>query len=418
MISDKQVLEALPPNGFLRSYVRWAGRWLEAGIAFHVPAALTLLAQTVPAEVHFPGITEMHTNVYALLVGPSSVSQKTRSIQAAESVLQAALPERIMTRPGSPEACIEGINDGCAQVLFYEEFGSFLQGTEKGRGQLAPLRMVLTDLYDCGRIGKQLVSGRGYKAPQVFKEKPRLSIMAGVTPGLLEAFTTEIDWTEGFLGRFLTMYATSERKNAGAGLFQGDAARQELVTLLKGYAAVDDIFTPTVRSCEGLGFGAITLWDEWCHLMKERALKGERESVAAIHRALGHTIKIAMLLSWDYGAARSGEPWNVELSALEPAMKIVNLHIESVEEIAQGLAVDRDMKDERRMLQAITQEPTDYAEALRRARLIKKRADDMIASLLEKNLIARVGDNDIMAPIRYVRTKRTNIIPFPTVEKS
>jgi hypothetical protein len=277
--------------------------------------------------------------------------------------------------------------------------------------------MVLTDLYDCGRVGKQLVCSSRYKAPQVFKEKPRLSIMAGVTPGLLEAFTTEIDWTEGFLGRFFTMYATSEQKNSNVGLFQGEAARQELVTLLKGYATTDDIFTPTVQPCEGFGFGAIALWDEWCHLMKERALKGERESAAAIHRALGHTIKIAMLLSWDYGAARSGEPWNVELSALEPAMKIVNLHIESVEEIAQGLAVDRDMKDERRMFQAISEEPMDYAEALRRAHLIKKRGDDMIASLLEKHLIARVSDTDVFAPIRYVRTRQTNIIPFPTVEK-
>jgi hypothetical protein len=418
MITDKQVLDALPPNGFLRSYVRWAGRWLEAGIGFHLSAGLTLLAQTVPAEVKFPGITEVHANLYALLVGPSSVSQKTRSIQAAESVLQGALPECIMTRPGSPEACVEAINDGNPQILFYEEFGSFLQGTEKGRGQLAPLRMVLTDLYDCGRIGKQLVSSGRSKTPQVYKEKPRLSILAGVTPGLLEAFTTEIDWTEGFLGRFFTIYATSERANNSAGLFHGEDARQELVKCLKGYATADDIFTPKIRACEGFGLGAITLWDEWCYLMKERALKGERESAAAVHRALGHAIKVALLLSWDYGQARSGEPWSVELDALEPAIKIVNLHIESVEEIAQGLAVDRDMKDERRMLLAISEDPVDYAEALRRAHLIKKRADDMIASLLEKNLIARVGDSDILAPIRYVRVKRTNVIPFPGVKEA
>src|SRR3989337_2802630 len=141
MITDKQVLDALPPNGFLRSYVRWAGRWLEAGTAFHVSAGLALLAQSVPTEMEFPGVTKTRANLYALLVGPSSVSQKTRSIQAAESVLQEALPGSIMTRPGSPEACIEAISDRVPQILFYEKFGSFLQGTKKGRGQLAPLRM-------------------------------------------------------------------------------------------------------------------------------------------------------------------------------------------------------------------------------------------------------------------------------------
>jgi len=415
MITDKQVLDALPPNGFLRSYVRWAGRWLEAGTAFHVSAGLALLAQSVPTEMEFPGVTKTRANLYALLVGPSSVSQKTRSIQAAESVLQEALPGSIMTRPGSPEACIEAISDRVPQILFYEEFGSFLQGTEKGRGQLAPLRMVLTDLYDCGRIGKQLVPGKNSKCRKVYKGNPRLSILAGVTPGLLEAFTTEIDWTEGFLGRFFTMYATSE-KESSAGTFHGEDVRKELSKTLKEYATGQDIFTAAMKPCEGFGLGALALWEEWCHLLKDMARKSERESAAAIHRALGHVVKIAMLLSWDYGEARSGEPWSIELSALEPAIKIVSLHIESVEEIAQGLAVDRDMKDERRMLQAITETPVDYAEALRRAHLIKKRADDMIASLLEKKLIARVVDGDVFAPIRYVQTKRTNVIQFPSRE--
>jgi hypothetical protein len=415
MISDKEVLDALPPNGFLRSYVRWAGRWLEAGIGFHVAAGLALLSQSVPGEMEFPGVIRTRANLYALIVGPSSVSQKTRSIQAAESVLQGALPQTIMTRPGSPEACIEAINDNKPQILFYEEFGSFLQGTEKGRSQLAPLRMVLTDLYDCGRIGKQLVARKKKKVSLVYKERPRLSILAGVTPGLLEAFTTEIDWTEGFLGRFFTMYATSEREN-GAGTFYGEDVRKELSATLKTYATGEDIFMPNMKPCEGFGLGALALWEEWCHLLKEMARRSERESNAAIHRALGHAIKIAMLLSWDYGTARSGEPWSVELSALEPAIKIVNLHIESVQEIAQGLAVDRDMKDERRMLQAIGEQPVEYAQALRKAHLIKKRGDDMIASLLEKKLVTRVPDDDIMAPLRYVRVRQSNVIPFPTAE--
>ena len=417
MISDKEVLEVLPPNGFLRSYVRWAGRWLEAGIAFHLGAGLALLSQSVPGEMEFPGITRTRANLYTLLVGPSSVSQKTRSIQAAESILRDALPHTVMVRPGSPEACIEGLTDGQPQILFYEEFGSFLQGTEKGRGQLAPLRMVLTDLYDCGPVGRQLVAGKKKKGSQIVKENPRLSMLAGVTPGLLEAFTTEIDWTEGFLGRFFTLYATSERDN-GAGPFHGEDVRHELSATLRAYAAGEDMFTASLQPCQGFGLGSEALWDEWCHTLKDRARKSDRESRAAIHRAVGHAIKIAMLLSWDYGSARSGEPWALELDALEPAIKIVELHIASVEEIAQGLATDRDMRDERRMFQAIGEEPIEYAEALRRAHLIKKRADDMIASLLEKKLIIRAEDHDPFAPTRYARAKhRSNVIPFRIVDQ-
>src|SRR3972149_6465683 len=111
MITDKQVLDALPPNGFLRSYVRWAGRWLEAGTAFHVSAGLALLAQSVPTEMEFPGVTKTRANLYTLLVGPSSVSQKTRPIHAAASVLPEIETAASATTPASPAAGIEAISD-------------------------------------------------------------------------------------------------------------------------------------------------------------------------------------------------------------------------------------------------------------------------------------------------------------------
>jgi hypothetical protein len=412
MISEKQVFAALPQSGFVRSYVEWAGQWLESNAGFHVSAALSILAQSVPTRLEFPGVTPLHANFYALIVGPSTVARKTRTIEAAQSVLKLALPGTIMVKPGSPEACVYALT-GTPQILFYDEFGSLLQASETG--QLAPLRMILTDLYDCGTAGRNLAPrGKKRKACATVEENPRLSLLGGVTPGLLEEYTLEIDWTEGFLARFFTLFGTAERKLPYAP-FSGEGARDALANTLKSYSEFDtDPFAPTsIEPCKGFSVGAAHLWNSWCESIRERAEMGEYAIKAAIHRAQGHAIKIALLLAWDYGAVRSGRPWYVDLDALEPALAFTELHIQSVEEIAQGLAADRDMRDERRMLRAITDEPIAYGPALRAAHLVKKRGDDMIASLLEKGLVARLADSDPFSPLKYQRVKQeTNVVPI------
>lgn len=411
MISEKDVFAVLPENGFLRSYVDWAGKWLPSNMSFHVPAALALLAQTVPAEMRFPGITELRANIFALLVGPSSISGKTRAIETARSILKGALPEGIMVSPGSPEACMDALT-GSPQILFYNEFGTFLSGTE--RGQLAPLRMLLTDLYDCTIAGRDLVKRRRSKKGKPPEQNPRLSILAGVTPGLLENYTTDIDWTEGFLGRFFTMYASSERDSVPRDFAgRGEEERLELIEILRSYLLYRDIFHPDPAPCGGFATGADHVWDDWQGQLRERAQSGERAIRAAIHRAQAHAIKIALLLSWDYGAARTGDPWRVEAGVLKTAISITELHIASVVEIAEGLAPDRDGRDERKMYQAIDENGIEYGMALKKAHLIKERGDKMITSLLEKKLITRVADSDVMAPVRYMRVKQDNVIKFP-----
>jgi uncharacterized protein DUF3987 len=413
VISERQVFEALPRSGFLRSYVEWAGRWLESNVAFHVSGALALLAQSVSPGLAFPGITPLRANFYALLVGPSSASGKTRSIDAAKSVLERAMPKSIMATPGSPQACIDALN-GTPQILLYPEFGSFLQNTESG--VLAPLRMTLTDLYDCGVAGRDLVKSRQRPKQKDPEQNPRLSVFGGVTPGLLEAYTTEIDWSEGFLARFFTMYASSDRQLPYARFegSEGTAERDRLADLLLSYSKAADPFTgDDPKPCGGFTLGAASRWDAWCVELKKAALKGDNAVRAAIHRAHGHALKVALLLSWDFGTARSGAPWNVDLDTLEPALAFTQLHIESVEEIAAGLASDRDMRDERRLYRAIEDTPIEFGEAILKARLTKKRGYEMIESLLEKKMVVRLTETDMTAPIRYMRKRLSNVIPFP-----
>jgi hypothetical protein len=247
VITEKQVFDALPKSGFLKSYVEWATPQLGANAGFHMACGLALLAQSAPPELGFPGELPTPANLFVMLVGPSSASYKTRSMRFAQGVLDDALPDRTMMRPGSPEACLDSLKSG-PQIIVYDEFGAFLQTT--GMGQLAPLRMVLTDLYDCGRhVGRNLVRRKDRETPKEIPDS-RLSVLGGVTPGLLETYTTDVDWVDGFLGRFFTIYATSERRvSASTSTQRKTRQRTWLVDTLKDYG-VNDLFHALPGPCE------------------------------------------------------------------------------------------------------------------------------------------------------------------------
>jgi len=415
VISEKQVWAALPSSGFLRSYVEWASQWVEANVAFHMVAGLTLLSQTVPVEFGFPDVIPLRANLYGLLAGPSSAAGKTRSIEAAKSVLRLAAPAAEMPPPGSPEGFIDALN-GRPQIIFYDEFGQFLQSTESG--QLSPLRLRFADVYDCGRQGRVLVKRKGANKKEV-EENPRLSILAGGTPGFLEEYTSPIDWMEGFLARFFTVLATSERRLRATTAFGGDAVRDSIGGVLKtlANAGANDLFR-TDSPCRGTSREAGALLETWKDNLRWRADGAPVTVQAAVHRAFAHALKVALLLAWESGRPQNGE-WRVERDDVDAAIAMTELHVESVIEIAEGLAVDRDARDERALLRSFDEdEPKTYGAALKAAKLNNRRGAEARTTLLEKNQITRAPSTDMMEAERFVRVKTARVVvPFRRPEK-
>ena len=421
MISEDQVRKALPSSGFLRSYVEWASKWTGATLAFHVVSGLTLLSQSVPIDYSFPWTNPLHTNFFGLLIGPSGAAGKGRSIGAARSVLSSAVPGSEMEQPGSPEGCLESL-EGKPQIIFYDEFGNFLQSTQVG--QLSALRTLYTNLYDCVAVGRRLVDrpGRKRKAPE---PNPRLSILAGGTPIFLEEFTTATDWEGGFLGRFFLVYGTSEGTPPAA--FEGTRERDRLGELLASYLgranAGPDIFPnslPRPGKCVGWSAGAERLWYAWLAGVNRRREDAPEHARSSMARAADYAIKIAMLLSWDLGIARSGMDWVIEIDTFEYATALTELHIQSVIEIAEGLVFDREAMDERALIRAFTsRDPRSFGEALRIAKLSKRRGQLALETLMEKSILARVPDSDITAPPKYRLVAASNVvIPFRRRDES
>jgi len=203
----------------------------------------------------------------------------------------------------------------------------------------------------------------------------------------MERHTEPVDWTGGFLGRFLTFHAKNERDWPMQP--PDPPGRPALVKRLSVFSDLEQL--GMVSECRGYSPSARKLWDEWYYDCQRRAGASVRETRAAIARAFGMAHKICLLLAWDFGDARRGEPWYVTEEHLVYAIKIIELHIQSVLEIGDSLAPSKDLRDRIAILQIVGDEPMTLGQIITKSKVgLKRRVQDLLGTLEEENMLKRV----------------------------
>jgi len=412
MITESQVWSVLPRSGFLPRYVQWGTEWIVANPAFHLVCGLALLAQTVPGNYGFPDSPPKRANFYGLCVGPSSRAGKSRAILAAQETLDLTLPTVTMIRPGSPQAFLEDLT-GSNQILFYDEFGEFLQSTQQG--QLAQLRSSIMQAYDCAKMSRSLMADKrqGKASKQV---KPRFSILGGVAPDLLESFSTLTDWRGGFFARFFTVNSSREERLPRPFDKPRKIEQQALAEILRSYAQdrpldPHNFITDSEPDCLGRTDEAEEFWRTWTKALEKRSENAPGAVIAGVNRAIDYAIKIALLLAWDSGEGRSLGGWRISLDTTRSAIAITDLHIESVIEVAQNIAPTQEGQRIRSLYNALSEdEPRTLGQALLRMgfAMNKQQARYALETLLEMGLVRSAGkttwmEGDIAARETFIR---------------
>ena len=544
MISEQEAIDALPSQGFVRNYVEYAAQCTDANLAYHIAGALSCLTQCVPPEYAVPYASPIHGNLYSMIVGGSSKSRKTASINIAQRICREAIIDSIGEMPGSQEGLYESLRGQNRQLIVYGEWGEFLAKAEEG--YLMSMKTAYTSLWDCldeeteiltpsgwkrrGEVGpgdtcysmnpatgllevtpildygerpvregermfvlkgqrtdirtteghrfilrdrfsqglhwftgaewanrpdattfrmpvgsvgatplwtsidlgtptlvsgtageivwcvsnrnETLVTRRNGKVAIIGNcvpigralaktkrgniQNPRLSLLTAVATDLLERHTEMADWTGGFLARFLTIYGEPEREFPTPPV-DNMAKRRNIVQWLAGLSAPP----PNMGACLWLDKPAEKMWLDWYESLRPLREGANRRASAACSRSSAIAAKVAILLAWDIGQARSGGDWNVGIDVLEPALKITNLHIGSVLELGERVTGTKDMRDRASVLRAISDVPTPVGVVLRESEMLKRRANEILESLQEERAIVKVQVNDVIC---YVKT--------------
>jgi len=337
MLSEQDIVNVLPPEGFVRTYIEHAMRQTTSPLGYHLATALTILAATVPMDYSMNYAGALHPNLFTLLVGRSGEDQKSTALNIGKRLLFQASHHLIGDYPASPEGLIESLGQKPRQIIPMSEFGKFLSAAQKG--YFEPIKTALTDLWDCEPVQRA-------KASETLRvDNPRLSILAACSLPYLEKHTLSEDWTGGFMGRWLVFYCRRERIDPDP--CGDDILKAWLVQELERRAQYAH-----VGHCLGLDDQAKELWTAWFYDLYDR--KGLATNITGVlSRIPTIARKIALIYAWDYGMGPSGQNWKMGVDTLYPAIQVAELHLKSLIGLFDKIADSPDARLRRQVLDAV-----------------------------------------------------------------
>jgi len=343
MVTEKEILAILPPDGFIRAMVDHGYANTTGPIGYHLATALAILAVTTPTQYGMRYAGALHANIYSMLVGRSGDDQKSTCIKLAKNILYRAASILIGDQPGSAEGLIEGLRDQPTQLLQYSEFGKFLASSQKG--YFEAIKPYLTDIWDCEPQQRRKSNDVIVKV-----DDPRLSMLVGCSIPYLERHTGPEDWNGGFLGRWFIVYGKRERVDPDP---QGDDTLLEyLVQSLSVRAKLaEERNLKMAGNCLGLSPDAKKMWNEWFLSLDKR--KFPELIAGAKVRAPTLARKVSLLYGWDIGPATGADDWEMSDEILWYGIAAAEIHLQSVLGLSERLADHGEAQQRRTVIDTI-----------------------------------------------------------------
>ncbi|MEM4185633.1 MAG: DUF3987 domain-containing protein [Nitrososphaerota archaeon] len=308
-------------------------------------------------------------SLYALLYGPSGYAGKTTLLQAAHSLLIAAIPELAGPQAFSPEGLLATLAERPVLLCIVDEFTSLVGGwmREYARGNLE----ILTSLWTTPPMFVRRLRQKAYKA-----EAPSLSLLSSTNPALLGRYFQHF-LGSGIYSRFLVArHDTPLPISMPPG--EEFKTEKEALEWLKSALYNATVYSGRAVEVELPGERLRAIASELLELYQR---EGEIEPYAS--RSLHHVAKLAILLRLD------GWP-----NYMEAAREIVETSLQAWQRI-----VDEDLPrhdDERLMRELVSYIKRDGQiprhDLLRKMQLRLSQFDALVRTLVERGEIEELVD--------------------------
>lgn len=214
-ISDDEVQNFLPDNGFIRDYMDYMSSVTDAPMIYHLGSVLALLSMSCPycdvKEVTADGDNIQPIILWIALIGYSG-DRKSTAMDQARGLLErfrmtTSEKQSTLIMDGSTEAWHDHLVKNPNTLIYKDELSQVFD--VRGRGYMAGVTGWLLELYS-GNSRTRIVKKRRNEGDEQSKddevqktiERPRVSILGGIPPETLTEKATSGDWSSGFLARF------------------------------------------------------------------------------------------------------------------------------------------------------------------------------------------------------------------------
>jgi hypothetical protein len=149
----------------------------------------------------------IYPNLWVLLIGPSTISHKSTTLQHSNDIIQNVSPANIMSNMFSPEGIIQELSEqpNNTGVMIKDEFGGIL--TNMTREYMSNTKDLLMELYD----GNQKIKRR-LRTETITINTPYVTWLTATTPSrFYQTFKYE-DLYTGFINRFISIKYDNNRQ--------------------------------------------------------------------------------------------------------------------------------------------------------------------------------------------------------------
>lgn len=369
------------PEGFVNDFVQWAVKITDAPIEFLAGAALACLSVAVGSRCSINN--RIYGNLWLLLIGPSSVSRKTTSINLARMLCRKAglpiFPDRI-----TPESFYESLSVNPEGLFTLSEISGWLGNIN--RSYARGLKEDLTELYDGNYFERMRKTPKGEQLVRYVIEKPYICLLAASTQEWFEKAIREDDSAGGFLPRFHFILGTPRPEyKIPPNLEVPDKLVEYLrcVTRVKANAKISDATTDK----------ATEYYLGWVDGFNQRVKKTDTPYlVSYAERIKASVFKISLLLDAD-ACVRKGkksfEKWT--LPSVLSACKLAEYFLSTTREVINRLTFSDFERLVRKVTDIISSRKSGITQRdlLRAARVPKAVLQEAIEYLLGTELIEK-----------------------------
>lgn len=200
-ISAEQVEQLnIPTNSFLSRYIDYASQCTDAPKVYHLGVGLSTLALAAGKcdlmMVSRDGQREdIPIRMWSAIVGDSG-QRKSQSMDLGTDLLRRAGIDFSLPQDASVEAWHDAFSQRPIALLQKDELASMFDAASRSWSN--GLKSWMLEMWS-GRDRDRLTKGGG----NVIVTRPRLNVLGGIPPDVLEKKTNRSDWRSGFLPRFM-----------------------------------------------------------------------------------------------------------------------------------------------------------------------------------------------------------------------
>jgi hypothetical protein len=216
-IISSEELEALPlvenprleinlePENAIMCYIKYGKKTGDAYPEYHYGMALSNISIATARNLVLKlKQGDIFPNIWAFLLGRSTISRKTAAIAKGEQFAKDLFPYASLPQSYSPEGLIEELSENPRSYLIKDEAGAMLAAMQKN--YMLEMRDLYCVLYDCQSYKRKLRSGQRKERKLFEIIDPYINIVTATTPETFREYTTLLDLTSGWLLRFIYFY--------------------------------------------------------------------------------------------------------------------------------------------------------------------------------------------------------------------